>query len=84
MIVCRDLLSQQFTTVPDVLLVHSITEVVIVDSLISYLGKDMEDCILLASRETICCNLLLPRDMNQVIVPWQHSLLDPDDTRIVN
>ena len=50
-IVCRDLLSQQFTTVPDVLLVHSITEVVVVDSLSSYLGKDMKDYTLLASRE---------------------------------
>ena len=63
-IVCRDLLSQQFNTVPDILLVQSVTEVVVVDALGSYLSKDMKDCTLLASREPVCCYLLLPRDID--------------------
>ena len=63
---------------------HSITAVIIVDSHVSYLGKDMEYCILLASREPISCYLVFPRDIHQVIVPWKRSLLDPNDTGIIN
>ena len=80
-IVCHSLVSQELNTVPDILLVHSITKIIVVDFLGEYLS---EDCTLLASRKTICCDLLLPRDMDQLIVPWQRSLLDPNKTGVIN
>ena len=55
MIIYCGLLAQQLDLVPD--------------TMASNLGKEVEHCILAASREPISCHMLLPRDIDQVEVP---------------
>ena len=54
------------------------------DTMASNLGKEVEHCLLVTSGEPVSCHMLLPRDIDQVEVPWQRFLLNPDQACVIN